>query len=209
MKLINSPSFNGYSVLSRYGPLVENILMGNEQVLVRMLNIHNRVAVMRFELKFPIGYTGGTDIISKAFDSIRYRINSDLRMKTDSRGRVINSDIGYVWVKEVSGNHGWHYHAALFLNYDVYNCFGQINGSNMNMYNRVLLSWASALRLSPDDAKGLVHIPNNPIYKLDCNSVSIHEDIHDVLCRLSYLAKTSTKPYGAGLGKRFFGTSQR
>lgn len=209
MKLINSPSFNGYPVLSKHGALVENILTGNEQVLVRMLNIHNRVAVMRCELKFPAGFADNTEVISKAFDSIRYRINSDLRRKADSRGRVINSDIGYIWVKEKSGNQGWHYHVALFLNYDVYNCFGLINSSNMNMYNRVLLSWASALGLHPDDAKGLVHIPNNPIYKLDCNSVSINEDMHDVLYRLSYLAKVHTKPYGEGYGIRFFGTSQR
>jgi hypothetical protein len=74
MKLIKSPSFNGYPVLSKYGGLVENILIGNEEVLVQAGKSHNRVAVMRFELKFPTGYMGDVEIISKFFDYLRYRL---------------------------------------------------------------------------------------------------------------------------------------
>jgi hypothetical protein len=77
------------------------------------------------------------------------------------------------------------------------------------MYNRILFSWASALGFSVDGAMGLVHIPENPVYKLDRSSVTINEDIHSVLYRLSYLAKLKTKPYGISSGGRFFGTSSR
>lgn len=209
MKLIKSPSFNGYPVLSKYGGLVENILIGNEEVLVQAGKSHNRVAVMRFELKFPTGYVGDIEIISKFFDSLRYRLKNDLVKKTKSRGRTVKSDLGYVWVKEVSGQHGWHYHVAIFLNYDVYNYFGIINSSNINMYNRILFSWAGALGFSVGDTKGLVHIPENPVYKLDRGSMDVSEGIHSVLCRLSYFAKLATKPYGIGSGGRFFGTSSR
>lgn len=209
MNVISSSNFNGYPILLRHGVLIENILIGNEEVLARILSNHNRIAVMRFELKFPNGYTGNVEIISKFFDSLRWRLKNDLAQKTANRNRTIHSEVGYVWVKELSAACGWHYHVTLFVNYDVYNCFGLINGKNINMYNRLLFSWASALGLSIDLAKGLVHIPNNPIYKLDCRSETFNEDIHEVLYRLSYLAKLKTKPYGDGSGGRFFGTSNR
>jgi len=209
MDVISSPTFNGYPVLSQRGGLLENILVGNEEVLVRAFKSHNRIAVMRFELKFPVGYIGPTEVISKFFDSVRCRLKNDLAKKTVSRGRKIHSDIGYIWVKELSGAHGWHYHVALLLNYDVYNCFGLINGRNINMFNRILFSWAGALGYSVGDARGLVHIPENSVYKLDRYSLTINEDIFSVLYRLSYLAKLKTKPYQSGSRMRFFGTSKR
>lgn len=209
MNVINSFSFNGYPILSQHGGLVENILIGNEEVLLRAINSHNRVAVMRFELKFPKGYMGCTEVISKFFDSLRCRLKNDLIKKTESRGRRIQSDVGYVWVKELSSSHGWHYHVALLLNYDVYNSFGLINGRNINMYNRILFAWAGAIGYLAGDARGLVHIPENPVYKIGRSSLTINEDIHAVLYRLSYLAKLETKPYNTGSRKRFFGTSRR
>ncbi len=209
MNVISSSNFNGYPVLSQHGVLLENILIGNEEVLAQAFKNHNRIAVMRFELKFPVGYMGCTEVISKFFDSLRYRLKNDLVKKTESRGRTVQSDIGYVWVKELSGSHGWHYHVALLLNYDVYNCFGLINGNNINMFNRILFSWAGAIGYSVNDARGLVHIPQNPVYKLDRCSLTINEDIHAVLYRLSYLAKLKTKPYKTGSRRRFYGTSKR
>lgn len=209
MNTIKSPCFNGYPVLSQQGELVENILIGNEEVLVKTIKVHSRVAVMRFELKFPAGYTGDIEIISKFFDSLRYRLKNDLAKKTKSRGRTVKSDLGYVWVKELSSNRGWHYHVALFLNYDTYNYFGIIGSNNANMFNRIFFSWAGALGFSAESTKGLVHISKNPVYKLDRNSMTINEDIHSVLYRLSYLAKLATKPYGVSSGGRFYGTSDR
>jgi hypothetical protein len=209
VNIISSPSFNGYPVLSNHGPLVENMLIGNEEVLARALINHNRIAVMRFELKFPKGHVGSVEAISKFFDAFRYTIKGDLVKKTESRLRTIHSDMGYVWVRELSGRHGWHYHVGLYLNYDVYNCFGSINSKNINMYNRILSSWASALGIHIDSARGLVHIPQNPVYKIDRFSLTVIEDIHAVLYRFSYLAKLKTKPYQADYRMRFYGTSVR
>lgn len=209
MKTVSTTSFNGYPVISKHGPLIENILLGNEEVLFQMLNAHKRIAVMRFELNFPDEYHGKTDVISKFFDSLRHKLKNDLARKTENRGRTIHSEVGYVWVRELSGRHGWHYHVALFVNYDVYNCFGLINGKKINMYNRLSSSWASAIGIPLESALGLVHIPDNAIYKLELNCEDIVEDIHSVLYRLSYLAKVKTKPYRIGYGMRFYGTSRR
>ena len=209
MKLVSGPTFNGYPIINQHGPLIERMLIGNEEVVRRSLDEHTRVAVLRCELKFPSDHEGSTEVISKFFDSLRYKLKNDLRKKTESRGRVIHSHFGYVWVKELSNRGGWHYHVALFFNYDVYNCFGKIGSPSTNMYNRMLSSWANVIGRSMKDSIGLVEIPPNPVYKLDRRLPLIQDDINTVLFRLSYFAKVKTKPFGGEHGMRFYGTSKR
>lgn len=209
MFLINDKEFNGYPVIHQHGPLVQDILIAIELMMAKSFCEHNRLAVFRFELKFPKDYAGPTEVISKFTDSFRFRIQRDLFNKSKIRGRTIYSTINYVWVKELSGSEGWHYHLALVLNFDVYNCFGRIGSKNNNIYNRILASWASALKCSENDALGLIHLPKNAVYKLDKNAFDLHEDIKAVMFRLSYLAKLKTKPYGSNIRRRFYGTSRR
>ena len=208
MKLINTPTFNGYPIINNHGPLIENILNRNQLVLEKATASHRRTTMLRFELKFPNGYSGSVDVISRFFDSLRYKLNNDLVKKTISRERAIKSDIHYIWVKETSALFGWHYHLALFLNYDVYNCFGSIDSSNVNMFNRISSSWSSALGLGSAATRGMVHIPDNPVYKLERASMSFYGDYCSVLYRLSYFAKIKTKPYGGDCRIRFYGTSK-
>ncbi|SBT11948.1 inovirus Gp2 family protein [Vibrio celticus] len=209
MKLIESNFFNGYRVIRKYGPLIHRILMANELMIVKSLSDHNRLLVMRFELKFPTGYSGPTDIISKFFDSLRFKIQYDLKRKSKNRNRSINCCINYVWVKELSGNEGWHYHVALVLNYNVYRAFGKVDSRRNNTFNRISEAWASAIKCSVNDVKGLVHIPNkNSTYQLNKSSPSFHETFNDVMFRLSYFAKLKTKPYGGNTRVRFYGTSK-
>lgn len=207
MNLIYSTSYNGYKVYTAKGPLIENILIKNERVLSKALDYHPRTCLLRFELKFPCSYMGSPEVISKFFNAFRDRIKVDLTSKSANRNRRIHSHLGYIWVKECSGQHGWHYHVAVLVNYDVYNCFGAINSQNKNMYQRIEASWASALGIAQIDAKGLVHLPGNCVYKLDTNSVNYLDDIQGVLFRLSYFAKVDTKPYGDVSSRRFYGTS--
>ncbi|CAM4356446.1 inovirus Gp2 family protein [Vibrio agarivorans] len=209
MFLINDKEFNGYPVIHQHGPLVQDILIAIELMMAKSFCEHKRLAVFRFELKFPGDYIGTAEVISKFIDSLRFRTQRDLSKKSKSRGRAIYSVINYLWVKELSGSEGWHYHFVLVLNYDVYNCFGKIGSKNNNMYKRILASWASAIECSENDALGLVHLPKNSVYKLDKNSLTFGEDINAVLFRLSYLAKLKTKPYGSNTRRRFYGTSKR
>ena len=208
MNLINEEMFNGYAVIHQHGPLIEHILLGNEKVLIKAINCHNRLAVMRFELKFPRFYMGDVEVISKFINSLRWRINNDLSNKTANKGRNVKSNIGYIWVKECSANGGWHYHVALILNRDVYNTFGLITSDNANMYNRIFESWASALNFTQQEAAGLVELSPNPVHHLDKRADTFAKDINEVIFRLSYFAKLKTKPYGEGVKRRFYGTSQ-
>ncbi|MEZ8285883.1 MULTISPECIES: inovirus Gp2 family protein [Vibrio] len=209
MNLIKTGVFNGYRVIFKHGPLIQRILMANELMMAKSLSDHNRLLVMRFELKFPKGYSGPTEIISKFFDSLRFKIKYDLRRKSKNRNRKVNCNINYVWVKELSGNEGWHYHVALVLNYNVYKGFGKIGSTRNNTINRISEAWASAIKCKVNDVKGLVHIPKkNPVYELNKNSSSFYDTFYAVMFRLSYLAKLKTKPYGGNARVRFYGTSK-
>ena len=209
MNLIYDKTFHGYAVIHQHGPLLEHILLGNEQVLIKAMRSHKRLTVMRFELKFPVGYLGEVDVASKFFDSFRLKIKNDLKNKTESKGFKVHSEIAYVWVKELSLSGGWHYHVALILNKDIYNTFGLITSANSNMYNRILASWASAIGYSLAGASGLVDLSPNGVYHLNQNSDSFNVEINKVMFRLSYFAKEITKPYGPGNNQRFYGTSKR
>lgn len=215
MNRVDTPYFNGYQVQSAKGPLSESGLLAIEQVLNKFLTKYNRVVALRFELKFSVSYEGRTDIISKFFDSLRWKIRSDLDKKSMNRKRNVHSDIGYAWAYELSSQHGWHYHVVLFLNYDVYAGFGKLYSTNTNMYGRIYTSWASAMGLNLNNEedqkliKGLVHIPENAVYRLIKSSPTYVDDIHSLLKRLSYFTKLATKPYGKNVGNRYFGTSKR
>ncbi|WP_372880296.1 inovirus Gp2 family protein [Psychromonas sp.] len=206
MNTINTPMYNGYLVQSEKGELIENILIRNEQVVNQALHHHKRLIALRFELKFPAMYQGDCEIISKFFDSLRVKLKFDLASKSKKRNRRIHSELNYVWVKEQSRSMGWHYHVVIFLNHDVYNCFGRVASIDENLYSRLFSAWTSALGVPESAAKGLVHI-SKPTHKLDLDSDTTIPDIFALLSRISYFAKVATKPYGTGERHRFFGTS--
>ncbi len=207
-ELHTSPYFNGYPVQDKYQPLMVSYLQVHEQVLMRALTECPRVCVLRFELKIPINTIMHSDLlITKFIDSLRYRVKSDLAKKNNRTGRSTKCQLRYIWVKELSKSHGWHYHLVIFLNHDVYNCFGSLNASSGNMFARIRASWASALGVNYEGVSGLIHIPNNAVYKVDVNAINGVEQIHDVLYRLSYFAKVQTKPFGSSSSNRFFGYS--
>ena len=206
--LHTSSSFNGYPVQVNYQPLMVNNLLIHERVLMKALSYHKRTCALRFELKFPKNFVlMDSRFISKFFDSLRVRIKLDLVNKNRRTGRNDKCYLSYIWVYELSSKGEWHFHVIIFLNHDIYNCFGSLKRTEGNMYSRVRASWASAINLSFDEVSGLIHIPNNAAYKINVNSEYYEQQVHDVLYRLSYFAKTKTKPYGEGSGTRFFGYS--
>ncbi|MGP7938137.1 YagK/YfjJ domain-containing protein, partial [Pseudomonas aeruginosa] len=94
---------------------------------------------------------------------------------------------------------------------------GAIQGSErVNMISRIEESWASALGLLMSEVDGLVHIPENPTYRIDRHprmrkvAWSEHkvlvDELPDLFHRASYLCKKATKSYGDR--QRGFGTSR-
>jgi len=207
-QLHTSSSFNGYPVQVNYQPLMVNNLLIHERVLMKALSHYKRTTALRFELKFPKNYPFIDDgFISKFFDSLRVRIKIDLANKNRRTGRNHKYYFSYIWVYELSSKGEWHFHVVIFLNHDIYNCFGSLKSTEGNMFSRIRAAWASAINLSFDDVSGLIHIPNNAVYKVNANSEDYEQQVHDVLYRLSYFAKIQTKQYGVGMRNRFFGYS--
>lgn len=208
MNVIKTPVFNGYKVQSKKGALNENILLKNEQVVNQSLQAHRKVCALRFELKLPYGSNKSTVLISRFFDALRGRLKNDVKRKSVKWKKNVNTELDYIWVKEQSKNQGWHFHVVILLNHDVYNGFGFFDVYKEYLYSFIAKSWASALDIELGEVKGLVHVPRNPIYRLDNNSPDLSFDIEDLLYRLSYFAKLYTKPYGTDRGGRYFGTSK-
>lgn len=203
-----SSSYNGYPVQVKYQPLMVNNLLIHERVLMKALSDHKRTCALRFELNFPKNYLlVYSRFISKFFDSLRVRIKLDLASKNRRSGRNDKCYLFYIWVYELSSKGEWHFHVVIFLNHDIYNCFGSLKATEGNMFSRIRASWASAINLSFDGVSGLIHIPKNAVYKINVNSEDYEQQVHDVLYRLSYFAKVQTKPFGEGGSNRFFGYS--
>lgn len=207
-QLHTSSSFNAYPIQDKYLPLMANNLLIHERVLMKALSYHKRTCALRFELKFPKGYSFiDSRFISKFFDSLRVRIKIDLANKNRRTGRNDKCALSYIWVFELSSKGEWHFHVIIFLNHDLYNCFGSLKSTGGNMFSRIRAAWASALNLSFDGVSGLIHIPDNAVYKININAENYVQQAQDILYRLSYFAKIETKPFGAGTRNRFFGYS--
>ena len=207
-ELHTSSYFNGYPVQVHYQPLIVRNLLIHEQVLMKALSHHKRTCAIRFELKFPKGYTNrDSHAISRFVDSLRGRIKTDLAKKNKRTGKNNTCVLSYIWVLERSEALGWHYHVVIFVNRDVYFRVGSINNTEGNMYSRIRAAWASAIGLSYEGCAGLVHIPKNAVYKINTNSIAYHQQVNDILYRLSYFAKVDTKPFGEGEYNRLLGYS--
>lgn len=206
--LHTSSSFNGYPVQNKYQPLMESNLQINELVLMKALSYHKRTCALRFDLKLPLNCSHREDkLISKFFDSLRARIKTDIGNKNIGGGRNKKCTLSYLWVNEVSRSLSSHFHVVIFLNLDIYNCFGSLTTTKGNMFSRIKAAWASALGLAFEEASGLIHVPDNAIYKININADNYVQQVQNILYRLSYFAKVQTKPFGEGSYNRFLGYS--
>jgi hypothetical protein len=91
-----------------------------------------------------------------------------------------------VWVRQIGQEGRPHYHFVLLLNKDAYHTVGRFHSGRENLYSRLQSARASALRISFEDADGLVHAPANPQYHLSHDD---HVEMEDYFYRVSYLCR--------------------
>lgn len=188
------------------GPFVAKYLDKIIEVMNRSLDEHPRTFAVRFDLQIPAIEWGLAEdrLIDRFISSLKgkikwARIKSARQSKT---GRVHETGVRYVWARELPQRGRVHYHFVLFLNRDAFNAIGVYELGRDNLFNRVLEAWAGALRMDVDDAVGLVHFPENAIYRVTEGDVGSQDDL---LHRASYLAKVSTKVVGS---RHSFGSSR-
>lgn len=115
--------WNGLPVLTKRGPLLEPYLESIRDVMVRALQEHPRTLGIRFDLHFPVGWSGQEgEVISRFIESLKAHIAADLNRRLQERkdGRVHPCRLRYVWVKERGLSAVSHYHVFIFLNRDAY-----------------------------------------------------------------------------------------
>lgn len=202
-------------------PLIANYLESNRDVIGRSLMQYSRSAAFFITLTFPAGYPGnGSGLMSKLFESLSSQVKHAQLRALKAGKRVHLTVVRYVWVKEKGGDGGWHFHVCILMNRDAYASFGSFDAAfdhermisalpcaviqppAINLAGRVVRAWASALRILPSAAIGLVHFHDNGVYYVDRKNQEFLRQFNDLFRRLSYFAKLDTKHYG-GFGDSY------
>ncbi|ELY2118032.1 YagK/YfjJ domain-containing protein [Vibrio cholerae] len=177
---------------------------------------YSKVFMFHVTLRFPLGYQDKLGNVITAFTrSLRERIQRDLDRKRLRVARVHHTDLHYVWCREVSDNHREHYHVMVMVNANTYRALGSFSESIQNqLASMIRLSWASAIGISPDRVRGLVHFASD-VQLISARQIPAeHQSTKYNTCGnsyeagffwLSYLCKLSTKE--REIGKRNFGYS--
>lgn len=201
-------TFKGLPTLPGHGPFVMEYLNALYRVLQQALNANSRVSALRLDLRFPLGMEARDVHISNAYitrfiESLKAKVRHNRQRVKERDGRVHDTDVRYVWAREVGKEGRVHYHVALFVSSDAFFSFGKITSPQQNMVHRIQAAWASALGLVAEQASGLVHFPENAVYRFDLGSPREAADFFE---RASYLCKANTKQFG--LGHHGFGASR-
>lgn len=201
LTVLTTPQYDGLHTLSLKNGTIEEYLFNIRSVMDCVVQNYSKVFAVRVDLRFPDMFeSGDTAVITRFFESLKAQLKADYlaKLRDTSLGQVHESELFYIWVKEISGRDKCHYHVCLFFNGHAYKSLGKFELGRANMYNRIHKAWASALRLDISHVQGLIHFPENAQYLLCRNQADFTYIYQDLFKRLSYFAKTDTKIYGNG-----------
>ncbi|WBA57553.1 inovirus Gp2 family protein [Providencia sp. 21OH12SH02B-Prov] len=165
---------------------------------------YTRLSVFRFDLRFPRTIKAMRDdrkVITRFIDSLKAKIAADIKRKSTTWHRKLTLDLHYVWVKEIGErNHKIHYHLMIFLNKDIYHCWGDFNRDHGCLSAMIQQAWASALQAELSAVKQSVHFCKNGVMYLNQNANELEYKKHyaQIIERAQYLCKHHTKPYHQG-----------
>lgn len=207
LRLHYDDTYEGLPLMFDKGPFIKEYLADLKRTIDSAMAEYPRVFAFRVDLRLPQDSTYTNRVISRFFESFtrKIRYDQDRLRKRNRHARGCN--VRYVWTREIGEFGRQHYHLLILLNRDAYYTVGRLDSKRENMISRMEESWASALGISGEQMRALVHIPENAEYRVDRNVRSGDEDeLPDLFCRASYLCKTATKSYGDR--QRGFGTSR-
>lgn len=198
--LMYGSTYQGLPVMTAHGPFVTEYLEALHRTLCKSLQDHPRTSAFRFDLRFPQGYLASDEltsnqVMSRFIASLRAKIEHDRRCARQLYRYAHQTRVRYVWAREVGVDGRVHYHFALLLNGDAYFTLGRFDSEHDNLFKRITSAWASAMDLDERYAEGLVHFPNQPVYRIQASDP---QSIADFFHRASYLCKQGTKSFGHG-----------
>ncbi|WP_375748158.1 inovirus Gp2 family protein [Vibrio sp. HN007] len=215
--------YQGLDVLPGY-LMVEEYLATTLRVLELATSHYTRVCVSRFDLRlperldcpdFPSEYDTG--LITEFILSLKSQNRARCKRKKKEGKLLHESNIRYVWAREIHHSNQPHYHVALLVNKDVYRGFGNYLSDKESLGGMIIEAYARALQRPAEEIGPLVNFATGssrdernenddpPVYYLDKNSPEFQQQLNMVFRRLSYLCKLETKPYG-NKGKNFVGS---
>lgn len=200
--------YYGMPIQSDKGPFVQQYLERLRGVIENALQQYARVLAFRVDLRFPVGislpeYHYTNQVVERFLESFKAKIRHNRQIARQENKYAHDSNVRFVWAREIGGNGRPHYHMAILLNFDAFNALGKFEAGRDNMFNRLEQAWASALGLSVEMVRGLVEIPANSAYCLRRHDPQSQADF---FYRASYLCKVATKVYGNG--QHGFGASR-
>ncbi|SDV00992.1 inovirus Gp2 family protein [Pseudomonas mucidolens] len=193
-------TYDGYPLMIEKGPFVEQYLEKLYQTLQYALSDYARVFAFRFDLRLPCGKPLPDDamtnqVIQRFKASLEAQISHDRERARMRNGSSHDTCVRLFWVREVGQAGRPHYHCIVFINRDAYRSLGHIKSEGVNMYKRLELAWASALRLPMSGVQGTVHIPKESTFHLTRHG---YLELDEFFRRSSYLCKSATKVFGDG-----------
>lgn len=200
--------YNNHLVMVEKGALIDQYLGRLNFVFNNALTQYSKVFTIRLDLRFSNDYElmqrTESDVITRFIESLKAKIAHN-RMLARRNGNYHDTEVRYVWAKEISKDASHHYHVLLFLNGNAFRSLGSFEMGNDNLYNRINEAWASALSIHLVQASGLVHVSDQTL--IDQSQMDAQERIDHVFYLGSYLCKAATKLYDDG-GK-WFGSSRK
>lgn len=192
--------YRSLPVMSGNYPMIEEYLQALYDVLMKAMNQYGRVFAFRVDLHMPCDQGSASDVfcnstVSQFIASFKAKIRHNRTVVAKSGSFFHDTSIRYFWVREVGDCGRLHYHLVFFLNGYAFNWLGNYQSSETNMANRIWEAWASALGVTVESAKTLVHFPENPVYMVFRDKP---ESVAALFHRASYLCKARTKQYGSG-----------
>ena len=189
----------GLPIQGDKGPFVQQYLERLRNTIENAVQQYSRVFAFRVDLRFPAGIDlpeiYSNQVVERFVESFKAKIRHNRKMARQENRCAHDSNVRFVWAREVGLYGRPHYHMAILLNFEAFNSLGKFEEGRDNMFNRLAQAWASALGLSVEDVRGLVEIPANSAYCLRRNDPQSQADF---FYRASYLCKVATKVYGNG-----------
>lgn len=190
-------TFAGLPLMVEKGPFVHEYLERLKTTIDLALDQYPRVLAFRADLRLPEhielpAYAFNNEAISRFFASFKAKIRGN-RAQALGRGGLHDSEVRYVWSREVGSKGRPHYHLLILVNRDAFFTMGRLGSDRPNMISRMEEAWASALDLTVEQVIGLVHIPDNAQFRVDRGNA---EKLSRLFLRASYLCKVATKAYG-------------
>lgn len=202
LNLHHGGTYLNLPILEDKGPFNLEHLELLKQTLFRALGQNPRVFAMRFDLHFPLGINlshlmNDNAVVDHFIESLKAKIKWHRTKAKAKNPYAHDTVVRYFWTREVGQFGGRpHYHFIVFLNNDAYNSAGDFASPKASMIRRFEESWALATGLCVEAVRGLVHIPDNPVYHIKRDDP---DSIAEFFRRASYLCKVSTKEYGQGI----------